>query len=147
MTDYEVLPDTTGLKIRVFGESVNELFKNALVGMFQLSEPKVSGCHKDKGRIHCPELPMQRTLELSSEDELELLLVEFLNEALYLSDIHNEVYLDTDVNVSTDDMHVNAVLKGITVQGFGREIKSATFEDMAINFVDDIYSTDIVFDI
>jgi SHS2 domain-containing protein len=83
--DFESLPHTADIKIRVFGTTLKELFRNALVGMFQTIEPRVQGCEIKQGRLICGHLPAKRSIEVSASQQ-DLLLTDFLSEALYLSD-------------------------------------------------------------
>ena len=85
--DFEQIAHTADIEIRVYGSTKNELFSNALIGMFQVIGTKASGCVMQDGRLVCAQLPQMREIDVSSFD-LDSLLVDFLSEALYLSDIH-----------------------------------------------------------
>src|SRR5579871_3923567 len=99
---FELLPHTADLAIRVFGADMKELFRHALIGMFQSAGPheKTAGVHakdavcgKETGLLVCDELPESDPIEVQSTDQ-NALLIDFLSEALYLSDINNVAYLD-----------------------------------------------------
>ena len=144
--DFELIPHTADLKIRVYGADYHELFANALRGMFQAIRPIVSGCAIEQDRVVCKELPARHHIKISSSS-YETLLVDFLSEALYLSDVNNEAYLDVLINtlIATE---VDAELFGIAVQGFEVvEIKAVTYHDLAIRKKNDHMEADIVFDI
>lgn len=145
MRDFEALPHTADLKIRVYGASLLELFSNALIGMFQSIEPVVPQCAIVHDRVQCDMLPAQHAISLSAP-EVDLLLIDFLSEALYLSDVHNEAYLGVDIH-SIDEHSINAVIKGVPVKRFGIEIKAVTYHDLHIHKTGDGYQVDIVFDI
>lgn len=147
LKDFEIIPHTADLKIRVFGKTREELFKNALIGMFQSVRPVVPECKYDNNeRLVCPALPISRDIGVNSPD-LESLLVDFLSDALYLSDVHNEAYLDVDIDALSDD-HINAHVKGIAIKGFEEsEIKAVTYHDLKIEQKDGVWQTEIVFDI
>ncbi len=144
--DFEQLPHTADIKIRVYGSSLKELFKNALIGMFQVIGPQAKGCQEKGGRLVCPTLPETHDVEVESIDK-EALLVDFLSDALYLSDVHNEAYLDVDI-YSLTDTKITAKLYGVKITGFSVvEMKAVTHHDLKIKEIDGEWQTDIVFDI
>ena len=89
--DFELIPHTADIKIRVHGKTLEELFRNALIGMFQSIEPRAKNCKQQRGRLVCDDLPEQQIIKVSAGNR-ELLLADFLSEALSLSDIHIEIY-------------------------------------------------------
>jgi SHS2 domain-containing protein len=144
--DFEQLPHTADIKIRVFGKNLKDLFKHALIGMFQVIRPIAPECSEQNDRIVCKELPEKRVIELSSIDSAAL-LVDFLSEALYLSDVHNEAYLDATIH-ELNDTHIQATVHGVKVTGFQVvELKAVTYHDLHIKKIHDEWQTDIVFDI
>jgi len=146
MNDFEILSHTADLKIRVYGKNEKELFKNSLIGMFQSMKPISDKCRKENNRVICSNFDKKRYIEAESS-ELELLLVDFLSEALYLSDVNNEAYLDVDISYLSQ-IKINAVLKGIAISGFEEsEIKAVTYNDLKIIHIDRVLCADIVFDI
>ncbi len=79
--------------------------------------------------------------------DIESLLVDFLSEALYLSDVHNEAYLNLAIDVLSDT-RIIAHVEGVAITGFEEsEIKAVTYDDLKIVQKDGIWQTDIVFDI
>jgi SHS2 domain-containing protein len=143
--DFENIPHTADLQLRIYGRTKKELFKHALIGMFQSIHPVVAGTHIINDRIVGATLTVSHDVHIQSVDD-ESLLVDFLSEALYLSDVHNEAYLDVDIHTYTDVM-LTATLRGVPVQGFSVEIKAVTYHDLSIQKIDDIWQTDVVFDI
>jgi SHS2 domain-containing protein len=146
MKDFEVLPHTADLKIRAYGSTLKELFNNALKGMFTSIHPLTSLCSYVHDRLVCAALPQQHSIEVTAPD-LESLLVNFLSEALYLSDANDEAYLQADIEDLTDQ-HIKAIIYGVAVEGFEVvEIKAVTYHDLKIEKIDGLWQTDIVFDI
>ncbi len=144
--DFEQLPHTADIKIRVYGTTVEELFRHALIGMFQVIGPQTKACTVRDGRLVCDSLPEHHDIHIESPDR-DALLVDFLSEALYLSDVHNEAYLNAIMHTVTETT-VSATLQGIKVTGFEVvEIKAVTYHELHIHQVDDMWQTDIVFDI
>lgn len=146
MKDFEQLPHTADLKIRVYGATRAQLFEHAVVGMFQVIHPKIPACRMVGERVVCDTLPITHEIEIRSFDEISL-MVDFLSEALYLSDVHNEAYLKAKVH-EISDTYVRATLHGIGITGFEVvEIKAVTYHELDIQQVDGMWQADIVFDI
>lgn len=147
MKDFEFIEHTADIKIRVYGATLAELFRNALIGMFQAIKPKAKDCTYEDDRLVCPHLPNKREVVIHSLDR-EALLVDFLSYAWYLCDVHNEAYLDAIIN-SITDTDINATLLGVSIQGFDVvEIKAVTYHDLAlVKNGQGIWQTDIIFDI
>ena len=149
MKDFEIIPHTADLKIRVYGKTLKELFANALIAMFQSIKPintEYNKCSYKNEKLVCRELTIKHNIELRST-ESELLLVDFLSEALCLSDINNEAYLNLEVH-ELNETFIKATLLGIKIKGFEvAEIKAVTYHDLNIKFEEGYFVTDIVFDI
>jgi len=144
--DFEQLPHTADIKIRAYGVTREELFKHALIGMFQVIGPHARGCVQKDGRLYCTQLPREHTYEITSPDS-ESLLVDFLSEALYLSDVHNEAYMDARIHELTDT-YIHVTIYGVEVTGFDVvEIKAVTYHDLSVKQIDGVWQADIVFDI
>ncbi len=144
--DFEIISHTADLKIHVYGTTKQELFKNALCGMFQAMRPISSSCHYENERMVCDQLPIVRDFGVDSPD-LDSLLVDFLSNALYLGAIHHEAYLDVTL-ITFDDMRVLGCLKGVAITGLQEsEVKAVTYHDLGIIQKDGLWQTDIVFDV
>ncbi len=146
MKDFELIDHTADLQIRVYGATLEQLFHNALCGMFQAIKPDIAGSTIQHDRIICKELPCHHELHIESPDR-DALLVDFLSQALYLSDVLNEAYLDVSIHALSDTM-IHATIYGAPITGFANvEIKAVTYHNLKIKKVDDIWQADIVFDI
>jgi SHS2 domain-containing protein len=150
MLDFHLIPHTADIKLRVYGATMSDLFRNALIGMFQSIGPHVApstGCTHVGDRLICPTLPARHTIELHAGDR-EQLIVDFLSDALCLSDIHNQAYLDAQI-IEISDTYVKATIHGIEVTGFEVvEIKAVTYHDLYIKQMDDgSWQAEIVLDI
>lgn len=144
--DFEILPHTADFRLKVYGKTKKELFGNALIGMFQGVDPRAQGCERKDDRLVCPTLPQKHAIKLQSSD-INSLLVDFLSEALYLSDINNEAYLDAKIT-KLFDTEIEAEIYGIKIQGFEEvEIKAVTHHESNIKWTVDHWETVIVFDI
>lgn len=144
--DFESLPHTADISIRVYGTTMQELFAHAVIGMFQSVGPQADGCHTENDRLVCDTLPCTHDVQMQSIDR-ESLLVDFLSEILYLSDVYNQAYLAADIH-ELSDTHIKATVHGVKVTGFQVvEIKAVTYHDLHITCVDGEWQADIVFDI
>ncbi|MCX5922321.1 MAG: archease [Candidatus Dependentiae bacterium] len=144
--DFESLSHTADIKIRVYGDTLEELFRHALIGMFQTVGPQAPDCVVRDGRLVCMQLPQHHSVEVESLD-YESLLVDFLSHALYLSDVHNEAYLDVVIEQLTPTF-IKASLHGVKITGFEVvEIKAVTYHDLEIKQINGAWQAIIVFDI
>lgn len=134
MKKYETLEHLADLKIRVWANTRKELFCNALTAMFESIEPELDRSQE-----------RERVVQMESKDK-DLLLVDFLSEALYLSDVNNEAYVDADIE-ELEDRKIRARLKGYAVRGFKEEIKAVTYHGFKIEKIDGGLRAEIIFDI
>ena len=131
---YEILEHKADLKIKVFGKDKRELFKNALIGMFEVA--KYEG---ENGKI-------KRKLKISSLD-LSSLLVDFLGEVLYFSEVKKEVY-DSIEFLAFDDKNIEGILIGKKLKRMGIYVKAVTYHDLDIHQKKDgLLEATVLFDI
>lgn len=119
MKKFEILEHIADLKIRAFGRDKKELFLNAMIGMYRGA--RYVG--KDK--------KTKREITISALD-LPSLFVDFLNELLYLTEIHREVY-ETLQFKKFDNQHVGGILIGKKLKRMGVLIKGATYHQLQIH--------------
>lgn len=132
---YEILEHKADLKIRAFGKTKDDLFFNMLNGMSQSQKPEI----KIKEKI-------RREIKIKSLD-LPSLLVDFLSEVLYLTQVNREVYSDIKFK-KFSDTELEGELLGQKVERFGEDIKAVTHHDLEINQKKDgSWETIILFDI
>ena len=130
---YEVLEHPADLKIVSYGKSLGDVFSNMLEGMFKSCRPKLTSEE------------VVRKITLSSEDK-ESLLINFLSEALSLSDINDEVYFGAKFNKLTEK-YLEGEIKGFKVKSLGLEIKAATWHDLKLEKKKDLIEATVLFDI
>ena len=135
MERYEILEHTGDVKIRVFGETPDGLFQNALLAMNEILKPKIKG---QRSKV--------RNIEITSTD-LNALLVDFLSEINYLRQVNREVY-DKVKFTKFSAVKVEAELNGRKVEEFGEDIKAVTFHELDVRQgPEGIWETVIVFDV
>jgi len=136
MKRYEILEHKADLKIKVRGSSKEELFLNALLGMEEGLRPETKETKEE----------IKREIKIKSID-LPALLVDFLNEALYLIQVHKEIYNSINFRKLTDS-ELAGELIGQKVERFGEDIKAVTYHDLDIYQKEDgTWEAVVLFDI
>ncbi|TET84480.1 MAG: archease [Candidatus Nealsonbacteria bacterium] len=118
MKKYEILEHKADLKIRAFGKDKKELFLNMLKGMTESQKAE-----KLKTKV-------KRQIKIKSLDLLAL-LVDFLSEALYLSQVNKEAYFDINFK-KFSNTEIKGELIGQKVKRFGEDIKAVTHHSLEI---------------
>ncbi len=131
---FEYIPHTSEFHIRVYGKSLEELFSNALYGFSKIIKEKLP-----------KRVKVKRKIRLKAEN-LELLLAYFLQEIVYLVDVHNEVYIDVKFDKLTEK-EIVGWLKGVKVEDFDEEIKGVAYDGLKVSKEDKIWVAEIVFDV
>jgi SHS2 domain-containing protein len=125
---------TADIAIRVWGRNLGELFANAAYGMAcQLTD------------VEDVELTTERELELQADD-VEMLLVEWLSELLYLGEREDVVFVAFDMTEVTP-YALRAVARGGPVVEHQAHIKAVTFSELDIRETGEGYETIVVFDV
>lgn len=131
---YEQLEHTADLALRVFGQDLHQLFANAAYAMFsQLTDIK-----------HIAP-SVQHPVKVEGTD-YESLLVNWLNELLYLHETRGEVYSAFDIHELSPGV-LHATVHGEQSEDIHTIIKGATYHDLAINKTTEGYTATIVFDV
>ncbi|XOB46720.1 MAG: archease [Candidatus Nealsonbacteria bacterium] len=135
MKKYQILEHTADLKIKAFGKTKKELFLNVFLGMIESQKPETKGNQEIK-----------REIKIKSLD-LEALLVDFLSEALYLTQVNRETYDNVKFKKFTDT-EIEGELIGKKVERFGEDIKGVTYHDLDVHQREDrVWEATILFDI
>lgn len=136
--NFKELPHTADIKVRIYGATKSELFAHALDAMFQVMHPQIDTSSKNA--------PVTRTITINAIDEANL-LVDFLSEALCLSDTYHEAYFSIDIN-SLSPTQLSATIYGTPITGFeSSAIKAVTYNELVIEPSSKGWHAEIVFDI
>jgi SHS2 domain-containing protein len=132
---YEILEHKADLKIRAFGKTKEELFENAMIGMFESAkyEKEVKN-QKSKVKI-----------KITSAD-LPSLLVDFLSEVLYLVETKKLVFEKVEFKEFSEN-EIEANLIGKPLKRMRVHIKGVTYHDLDIHQEKGEWQTTILFDI
>ncbi|MCM8804125.1 MAG: archease [Candidatus Omnitrophica bacterium] len=132
----EIINHTADIGIKVSGKTIEELFLNSAKGLYEIIDVKYNG-YEDLLKINL------------RGDNLEELLIKFLNELIYYIEtkkIGGDIEKVKIENVK-GEYELNVELKVKKIENIGKEVKSATYHNLKIEKVKDQYYTVIIFDL
>jgi SHS2 domain-containing protein len=143
MKKYEILPHPSELRLRIYGKTLEELFKNAALALAEILKHNAEKIFEKR--------PKAKSYKLKAKSlDINSLLVDFLSEILAKSQINKCIYLTRDINLRTSDVLrlLEAKLMAYPVERFDEDIKAVTYYgvDIKKNF-QGIWQTEIVLDI
>lgn len=123
---YQILDHTADKGVRAWGKTLEELFENASRGMCRLVvDPQ--GKHAD--------LSLPLVVEVPEPDDLADLLVKWLRELIYLTDVQKVVFTDVQVRRVTQTT-VEGEAKGFLVEDNavldGAPVKAVTYHRLRL---------------
>ena len=131
---FQEVEHTADRAFHVRGRDLAELFARAAEAMFAL-----------QGVRQQQPATVTREVELSAVDR-ESLLVDWLNELLYLQETHRESYFQFDVE-EISDTRLLATIRGAPEHESRRIIKAVTFHDLAIQQTGNEWKATVVVDV
>ncbi|MFH1416355.1 MAG: archease [Elusimicrobiota bacterium] len=129
---------TADIGLKLWGQVPEDLFYSGLMGLRYLAD-----------RSLCNNAVLEaRAIEIDSPD-MESLLVDFLNELLYMINSENWIPAEIDDICITGSRLICSIMgsRSDSGPGTGREIKAATYHNLEIRKNDDSMSTVVYFDI
>ena len=117
---YRILEHTADVRLLVEGQTLEELFGEALKGMMEVLKPE-----KKEGGAE-----ITRKIEIEAAGRTEL-LVDFLNEVLWLAHTHHEAFTSVLFG-EISEKRLKAELRGSPAEGFGEDIKAVTYHEAEI---------------
>lgn len=134
---FRILPHTTDIRLKIYGQNLKELFLNSTLGLVKLLG---IGLDQTAGR--------KRIVRLKARDA-ESLLVDWLNEILYI--VQTRHFLPACVVIThCDGKKLEAALTGKYSKGkisLLREIKAATYHNLKILKRGKLFKTEVLFDL
>jgi len=131
---FEEVEHTADLALKVHGQSLEEIFANAAYGLFSLMADLENLSPSFNRQVH-----------LGAPDR-ESLLVDWLNELLYLHEVEEEIYSRFEIeNLSSTTL--SATVWGAKMKASKLTVKAATFHDLEIRKTEDGYLATVVFDV
>lgn len=135
MANYKILEHIADVKVQAFGKTKEELFLNAMHGMVAVLRPQIRNTKSEIRKINIKSI------------DLNALLVDFLNEVLYLIQMNKEVY-DGVKFYKFGDQELQGKLTGQKVESFGEDIKAVTYHGLEIiKNKKGLYQATVLFDI
>jgi len=135
---FEVIDHTADIGIVAYGATIKQVFANAALGLFNLMAD-----------LDDFKEGLQRELELSAED-VEVLLIEWLNELIYIFDVEHIIFKKFEIEKLTSTQ-IKARCFGEKMKPgqhkLKREIKAATYHMLQISKEDGTYKVQVIFDI
>lgn len=126
-------PHTADWELQVWAPDLAGMLVQAALGMYALCGVRLQAHPRQK-----------RTLHLTASDA-ESLLVRFLQELLYLSEMEGLAFDDLELRIANN--HLEARLQGAPIAGLEKEIKAVTYHNLRIEQTPHGFETRIVFDV
>lgn len=126
---YEILEHKADLKIRAFGKTKEELFLNMLLAMGESMKPELKA-QSPRSRASTLRGREKRKVKITSPD-LNSLLVDFLSEILYLSQVNKEVFFEAKFKKFSEN-EIDGEIFGQKVERFGEDIKAVTYHGLNV---------------
>lgn len=124
MIPFRVLGHTADVRLRVFGHHYEELFKNAALALASILVKESAGRRKESPGGY-------EKIRVEGQD-INILLVNFLNEVLAQSQINRKVYEKVKfLKLSGKDLE--AQIFGRPIEGFEEDVKAVTYHDVSIS--------------
>jgi SHS2 domain-containing protein len=131
---FEEIEHTADIAIRVWGRDLPELFINAAYGLASVLAD-----------IEDVVPTVKLAVELEADD-LEILLVNWLSELLFVGERDNLVFTRVD-SLQIAPNGLTASVRGGLVQEQRSHIKAVTFSELQITHTNEGYETVVVFDV
>lgn len=137
---FEMLPDTADIRLRVWGKTLKDLFRNALRGTAFYLRPEILDEEK-KAKKEKQEIKVEAV-------DINSLLIEFLSEVIALADTHSMVFSNASFTKFGENF-LEGGLWGVRADGFDKDIKAISYHEVDIkkNPETGMYETILVLDI
>lgn len=136
--NYELIEHTADIGIKVKGNDLKELFRNAAAAMFDIIAEKKE-----------PEVKKQAEIKIEQKaDNLEELFVNWLNELLSLSATKELIFSDFQINkVDKNTLQALAIGEDIKNYKVNTEIKAATYHELKLEQTKTGWQAQVIFDV
>ena len=138
MKRYEMIDHTADIGIKVFGKDISEVFSNAGYAMFDiLTEPK--------------NVQKKESFDIQiSANNIEELLVKWLDELLYRYETERVVFSEFVIN-KISDTAVNSTVYGEKIDRnrheIKTEIKNVTYHQLQVRKINSGWEAQVIFDV
>ncbi len=135
---FEIIDHTADVGIIAYGVDIEELFSNAALALFSL----ITELESIENKFHFD-------LEVSGED-IDILLIEWLNELIYLFDVKHILFHHFDItNLTHNELKATCYGEDFNVMKhtIKVEVKAATYHMLKIDKSDDGFRAQVILDI
>ena len=132
---YTIVDHTADWAIRISAPDTAQLLMTAAAGMNSLLVDNPDALTAG----------ISKKLEVRAQD-LESLLVEWLNELLYWAEMDGLLFHKFEIH-SVSETHINATCKGSRPDALLKHIKAVTYHDLKIERLDSGLGATVVFDV
>ncbi|MDP2907672.1 MAG: archease [Nanoarchaeota archaeon] len=138
MKNYELIEHTADIGIRVKGNDLKELFRNAAAAMFDIIAEKKE-----------PEIKKQAEIKIEQKaDDLEELFVNWLNELLSLSATKELIFSDFQINkINKNTLQAIAIGEDIKNYRVNTEVKAATYHQLKLEQTKTGWQAELILDV
>lgn len=139
MKNYELIEHTADIGIRVKGDDLKELFKNAALAMFDIIAEKVTDIESSS---------IEKCLVKQEADNLDELFINWLNELLSLSATQEKIFCEFTFK-NLDEQNLEAEVDGCDIKSYkvNSEIKAATYHELKLEKTDSGWLAEVIFDV
>jgi len=139
MKNYELIEHTADVGIRVKAVSLEELFKNAALAMFDIIAEK---------KFQSSGSPVKKFIVKQKADNLEELFINWLNELLSLSSAKEVIFCDFKFSKLTEQ-EIEAEAFGCDMKDYkvNAEIKAATYHQLKVEKAGSGWLAEVIFDV
>jgi SHS2 domain-containing protein len=138
---FELFDHTADIGVHAFGERIADVFEQAARSMYSIIFHGSVPIIKPKGEFQ---------IKIQSSD-LEQLMVDWLNEILYIYSTENIVISGFQIEINKEEFLINAFVEGEKLsnqllKGTG-EIKAVTYHMLEVKNIDNHWEAKVLFDI
>jgi SHS2 domain-containing protein len=145
MRSYKFLSHVADVRLKVEGDSLEELFLAALEGMGNLIKKDACVSNPEQNEQSTEEL-LKEKIEISSSDTTAL-LIDFLSEVLTYTQVNKAVYCKAKIEKINNNF-LSVTIFGKHVDKFDEDIKAVTYHEAEIKKNEaGNFETVVVFDI
>lgn len=131
---FELVQHTADVRLRVSGATLEDLFRDAVLGMYAVM----------RGQAHGDER-IEREIVVDESADTTALLVDFLNEVLNRAHIGREMF-DEVAFTRFEATSVTAIVRGSRAE-FEEDVKAVTYHEAEVRFESGAWTTMLVFDL
>lgn len=131
---FELIHHTADVRVRVTADSLEELFRDAVRGMYAVMRGEGEGA------------PVVREIAVDESADTTSLLVDFLNEVLNRAHIGRELF-DEVTFTRFEETSLTAQLRGIAPAEFEEDVKAVTYHEAEVRLENGTWTTMLVFDL